>query len=100
VDGVGAVDVTNLLLDTRRRPRRTAAPAEFAAPEPDEHGGPLDRLAAGVRGSLYVARHPGRLRDAFLQAKAMTDVLVRDEIVRPRVAAATCRSARTDASEP
>jgi WS/DGAT/MGAT family acyltransferase len=81
VDGVGAVDVTNLLLDTRRRPRRTAAPAEFAAPEPDEHGGPLDRLAAGVRGSLYVARHPGRLRDAFLQAKAMTDVLVRDEIV-------------------
>ena len=81
VDGVGAVDVANLLLDTRRRPRRAAAPAEFAAPEPAEHGGPLDRLAAGVRGGLYVARHPGRLRDAFLQAKAMTDVLVRDEIL-------------------
>jgi diacylglycerol O-acyltransferase / wax synthase len=81
VDGVGSVDVVHLLLDTRRRPRRAAAPAELAPLEPDEHGGPLDRLATGVRGGLYVARHPGRLRDAFLQAKAMTDVLVRDEIL-------------------
>jgi WS/DGAT/MGAT family acyltransferase len=81
VDGVGAVDVTNLLLDTRRRPPRAAVPAEFPAPEADEHGGPLDRVAAGVRGGLHVARHPGRLRDAFVQAKAMTDVLLRDEIL-------------------
>jgi WS/DGAT/MGAT family acyltransferase len=29
---------------------------------------------------LYAARHPGRLRDAFLQAKAMANVVLRDEI--------------------
>jgi diacylglycerol O-acyltransferase / wax synthase len=78
VDGVGAVDVVHLLLDTSRRPRRSAVPAEFPAPEPH---GPFGRLAAGARGGLSVARHPGRLRDAFLQAKAMTDVLVRDELL-------------------
>ena len=34
-----------------------------------------------MRGGLDVARHPGRLRDAFLLAKATADLLVRDEIV-------------------
>jgi diacylglycerol O-acyltransferase / wax synthase len=81
VDGVGAVDVAHLILDARRRPRRGPVPAEPAAPETSAHGGPLGWLAAGVRGGLHVARHPGRLRDAFLQAKAMTEVLVRDEIL-------------------
>ena len=41
VDGVGAVGVAHLVLDTSRRPRRADVPAEFAAPEPEEHGGPL-----------------------------------------------------------
>jgi WS/DGAT/MGAT family acyltransferase len=34
-----------------------------------------------VSAGLDVARHPGRLRDAFRQAKAMTDVVVRDELI-------------------
>jgi len=81
VDGVGAVDAAHLLLDTARRPRRGALPAALEAPGEDAPGGPVARLAAGVRGGLYVARHPGRLRDALLQSKAMTEVLVRDEIL-------------------
>jgi WS/DGAT/MGAT family acyltransferase len=80
VDGIGAVDVAHLLLDTSRRPQARAAPADFMVREP--HGrGPLGRLASGALGGLSVARHPGRLRDAFLQAKAMTEVLVRDELL-------------------
>jgi WS/DGAT/MGAT family acyltransferase len=81
VDGVGSVEVTHLLLDTSRRPRRSARPTELAAPAPDQGGGPLGRLAKGVSGGLYAARHPGRLRDALLQAKSMTDVLVHDELI-------------------
>jgi WS/DGAT/MGAT family acyltransferase len=38
-------------------------------------------LFAGVaRGGLYAARHPGRLRDAFLQSKAMAELVLRDEV--------------------
>jgi diacylglycerol O-acyltransferase / wax synthase len=80
VDGVGAVDVAHLLLDTTRRPRRHAPAGEPAAPEPTAPADPLSRVAAGVRGGLDVALHPGRLRDALLQAKAMTELLVNDEL--------------------
>ena len=81
VDGVGSVEVAHLLLDTSRRPRRSARPAELTAAGPDRRGGVLARLADGVSGGLDVARHPGRLRDALTQAKAMTDLLVRDELI-------------------
>jgi WS/DGAT/MGAT family acyltransferase len=81
VDGVGSVEVVHLLLDTSRRSRRPAAPSEITTPRPERGEGPLDRLASGLRGGLDVARHPGRLRDAFQQATAMTDVLVRDELI-------------------
>jgi WS/DGAT/MGAT family acyltransferase len=79
VDGVGAVDVTHVLLDTSRRPR---GPRETPAPPAGAPStGPLDLLAGAARGVLHAARHPGRLRDAFLQAKAMADVVLHDEIV-------------------
>ena len=81
VDGVGSVDVTHLILDAARRPRRAAQPAELAESGEVTPGGALGRLATGVRGGLDAARHPGRLRDALVEAKAMTEVLVRDEIV-------------------
>ena len=79
VDGVGSVDVASLLLDAERRPRRM--PRAPAPSEAEESPGTLGRLADAVRGGLYGARHPGRLRDAFLEAKAMAEVLIRDEVI-------------------
>ncbi len=79
VDGVGSVDVTHLLLDASRRPGKRSAADAPAGIESDGSGGALTFLLSGVRGSLYAARHPGRLRDAFLQSKAIAELLVRDE---------------------
>jgi diacylglycerol O-acyltransferase / wax synthase len=79
VDGVGAVDVTHLLLDTARRPRRR--PDRLPAPETPRRRGPLDLVTGTAHAGLYAARHPGRLRDAFLQAKSMADVLLHDEVL-------------------
>jgi diacylglycerol O-acyltransferase / wax synthase len=81
VDGVGAADVATLLLDTARRPRRRPAPTPAAEPGDEASGGTLDRVVAGIRGGLSVVRHPGRLRDAAVEVKAMTDILVRDELL-------------------
>lgn len=79
VDGIGAVDVAHVLLDVSRRPRR---PRDLPAPPAAPHSnGPLAVLGGVARGGLYAARHPGRLRDAFLEAKAMADVVLHDEIV-------------------
>jgi WS/DGAT/MGAT family acyltransferase len=78
VDGVGAVDVTHVLLDSARNPRR--GPTGVVAPPAQSPGGPLDLFAGAARAGLYAARHPGRLRDAFLQAKAMAEVVIRDEV--------------------
>jgi WS/DGAT/MGAT family acyltransferase len=36
---------------------------------------------SGVQGGLHAARHPGRLRDAFLQAKATAEVILKDEVL-------------------
>ena len=77
VDGVGALDVAHILLDTSRRP-----PGRLPVQaEPSTTAGRGDLLTGAIRGSLYVARHPGRLRDAFLQSKAMAELIVRDELV-------------------
>jgi WS/DGAT/MGAT family acyltransferase len=81
VDGVGATDAATLLLDTARRPRRRPRATPAAEPDGGGSGGPLDRVAAGIRSGFSVIRHPGRLRDALVEAKAMTDILVRDELV-------------------
>jgi len=76
VDGVGAVDVAHVLLDVTRK--AGAAPQPAAA---ESSGGPLDLMTGAIRGGLSAARHPGRLRDAFLQSKAMAELLLRDEVV-------------------
>jgi diacylglycerol O-acyltransferase / wax synthase len=78
VDGVGSVDAAYLLLDASRRPSRHI---DTPPPEPPSHGaGPFDVLAGAVRGGLLAARHPGRLRDAFLQGKSVVEVIVDDEL--------------------
>jgi diacylglycerol O-acyltransferase / wax synthase len=81
VDGVGAADVATLLLDTTRRPRHHPVSAPPTEHDGDEARGPLGHLTAAARGGLDLARHPGRLRDAYLEAKAMTNILVRDEML-------------------
>ena len=77
VDGVGALDVAHILLDTSRRPTG-GLPMQA---EPQTTAGRGELLTGAIRGSLYAARHPGRLRDAFLQSKAMAELIVRDELV-------------------
>jgi diacylglycerol O-acyltransferase len=77
VDGVGAVDVAHVLLDIDRRP---SGRSPIDAPAPARAPGRLDLLTGAVRGGLYAARHPGRLRDAFLQSKAMAELVLRDEV--------------------
>jgi diacylglycerol O-acyltransferase / wax synthase len=77
VDGVGALDVAHILLDTSRKPTgRLPMQAE-----PSTSAGRGELLTGAIRGSLYAARHPGRLRDAFLQSKAMAELIVRDEVL-------------------
>jgi hypothetical protein len=65
--------VTHVLLDTARRPRRR--PGRLPAPETARQRGPLDLVTGAAHAGLYAARHPGRLRDAFFQAKSMADVV-------------------------
>jgi diacylglycerol O-acyltransferase / wax synthase len=81
VDGVGAADVATLLLDTARRPRRQPDPPPPPESRDEGSGGPLGALAAGIRGGVDLVRHPRRLRDAVLEAKAIADLLVRDELL-------------------
>ncbi|MFN8162204.1 MAG: wax ester/triacylglycerol synthase family O-acyltransferase [Solirubrobacterales bacterium] len=102
VDGVGSVDVTDLLLDSERVPPGGREVGEGKAPRavPAPAGGPggvegavrsLASGAIGVAGSvvrlpiraagagLAVVRHPERARDALERSRAVADVLVRDE---------------------
>jgi WS/DGAT/MGAT family acyltransferase len=81
VDGVGSVDVANLLLDSTRTPRRVALASDAGEPEGASPHGPFGLVAAAARGGLYTARHPGRLRDAFLQSKAVAELVLREEVV-------------------
>jgi WS/DGAT/MGAT family acyltransferase len=78
VDGVGSVDAIYLFLDLSRRPR---GGEDLPEPPPPPASGPLELLSSAARSTLYAARHPGRLRDAFLQAKAMAEVVLQDELM-------------------
>jgi diacylglycerol O-acyltransferase / wax synthase len=83
VDGIGAADVATVLLDQSPRPG-PGAERVMEPPEPQEQEPGL--IAQALREGLYTSRHPGRLRDAFLEAKAMAGVVLRDEVI----AAPTC----------
>lgn len=102
VDGVGAVDVSHVLLDvepggsmggdlaeeppleppevpaTASTARAAAAGAIALAKLPLEFG----RAGMGLVGSsLGMARHPGRAVDAVKSSRAMLDVILRDELI-------------------
>lgn len=102
VDGVGAVDVSHVLLDVEPGGSTSGDLAEEAPLEPPEvpvtastaraaaAGAvalaklPLELGRAGVGlvgSSLGMARHPGRAVDAVKSSRAMLDVILRDELI-------------------
>ena len=102
VDGVGSVDVGQLILDaTPEPPTRPETPPREPEPLPGRSPrttSPLGRAAgmgiglakvparvvgAGVgllRGGASVARHPQRASDALQRSRAMASLIVRDEL--------------------
>ena len=91
VDGVGSVDVGNVLLDAEPEPDRSVPPAP--EPEPDEaaeHGDPAlvrmlklppSLLLRGARSGADLAVHPRRVLDIADRSRAAVEVLVRDELL-------------------
>ena len=99
VDGVGSVDVGQLILDVT--PDGDAAPAEPPPPpqgpsgapaRPGNGGGALGAAAAvparlaraGIgllRGGADVARHPERAADVLERSRAMATLILRDEVI-------------------
>jgi diacylglycerol O-acyltransferase / wax synthase len=104
VDGVGSVDVAYVMLDLEPgggEPGTAAAPSE---PEPAPAPGEAPRTGAGlvgrsagalggiaswaasiaikpVRGALGLASDPGRAREAMHSARALVEVIIRDELI-------------------
>jgi diacylglycerol O-acyltransferase / wax synthase len=103
VDGVGSVDIAQRILDTQRNhehPTTTSlngASDEDERPEPgngvvglakDIGGAGIELTRAGLRaarGALRLgvdtAAHPGHAADALTGARAMIELLVRDELI-------------------
>ena len=86
VDGVGSIDVGHVLLDPSPEPR---APFDFApadpAPEADAEHSVFLRFPAAVAGAARagasLALHPSKLAKMAGQARALGDLLVRDEVI-------------------
>lgn len=93
VDGVGSMDLGDVLLDAS--PDAAASPpaqadAGDAADETAEHGDPAlvrllklppSLLLRGARTGAGLAAHPGRLVDIADRSRAAVEVLVRDELL-------------------
>jgi diacylglycerol O-acyltransferase / wax synthase len=85
VDGVGSVDAGTVLLDSEPRPaRRKPAPRMPAPLEPREPG-TLRRLAGlslnAAEAAVDVVRHPRHAAEGLDSARALVELLVRDELV-------------------
>jgi WS/DGAT/MGAT family acyltransferase len=90
VDGVGSVDVTDLMLDAEPAPRETSAPhpaRELASVETSHEWLPhppasvaqaADAGLAAARAGAHALMHP---REALERSRAMIDLLVRDELI-------------------
>jgi WS/DGAT/MGAT family acyltransferase len=107
VDGVGSVDIVQTLLDASPdAPAIEPAGADAAAAAAAERGGgvlgaPLALVRSGVRAlgagigvaerALGAGVHPGRARDAASRARAIAELLVRDEFVAAPASSINCR---------
>ena len=80
IDGVGAVDVTQLLLDSSRARSRRHGTAPLPAPPADdeEATGLADRLAGAIGSGAQLLTHPARL---VAETRAALDVALREELV-------------------
>jgi WS/DGAT/MGAT family acyltransferase len=84
VDGVGSIDVGHLLLDTTPAP--SVAPP-VASPVSEQHDSAplLGRLPSAVAGAARagagMALHPNRLKEMLGRARAMAELILRDEVV-------------------
>lgn len=76
VDGVGSVDVGHLLLDASRHPRgRSDGPP--MPPAGTDHS----RLLGLLRDGADVVLHPHKVREMVEASRAMTELVIRDELV-------------------
>jgi len=85
VDGVGSVDAGSVLLDAEPKPpRRKPAPRTHPVQHPAAPGA-LRRLAgvplAATEAAVGAVRHPRRAAEALDAARALIELLVRDELV-------------------
>jgi len=78
IDGVGSVDVTQLLLDSSRARSRGRTPVAPARSADAQERGFAGRLGDAVRGGSKLISHPGRLLN---EAKAAVELVLRDELV-------------------
>ena len=77
VDGVGAADAAQLLLDVSRAGSRRRTSGEPAAND-TERDGVADRLGDLVRGGAQLVSHPARLLG---EARAAVELVIREELV-------------------
>ncbi len=78
IDGVGAVDVTQLLLDpSRARSRRHGTAPAPASPADDEADGLADRLAGVIGAGAQLLTHPARM---LVETRAALGVALREEL--------------------
>jgi diacylglycerol O-acyltransferase / wax synthase len=89
VDGVGSVDIAHLLLDGGPvAPNGTSAASLSPAVNARRHNGPANALLAlpramaqGVRAGVQTIAHPARLSAMLERARAVAELVVRDEVV-------------------
>ena len=85
VDGVGSVDAGTVLLDAEPHPpRRRQEPPAPPAVEPRRHGAArrlVDLPLSATEAVVDVVRHPGRAAEALDSARALVELLLRDELV-------------------
>jgi diacylglycerol O-acyltransferase len=78
IDGVGSVDVTQLLLDSSRARSRRHTPVARTSRVGPQEAGLADRLGDAVRGGTKLISHPARLLSEVTSA---AELLLRDELV-------------------
>jgi WS/DGAT/MGAT family acyltransferase len=85
VDGVGSIDAGTLVLDAEPKPGRWKAPPAMHPVQAASSANALRRLAgvpmAAAGATAGAVRHPRRAAEALDAARALLELLIRDELV-------------------